>query len=429
MKPQASKSAAPESFIRCNSALSPTLLLIGAGRRPYREYALRALAARYRVVLLDSNPPTWAKAYAVGCWAADLRDVVATRGAISAICAEHTVHGVLTWDEFAAVPAARLARDLGLPGADPGAVARARSKAALRTALDVLGVPSAAWHFVTQLAHARAAAVRIGYPVVLKPAAGGGSMGVIRVDRPADLADAFDFTRRFCDGGGMLVEEYLDGPEVSAEVVSTGSRHQVVAVTTKELGPAPYFEETGHLVDGAADPSHPATVPVAAVATAALKALGIGRGVSHVELRLTGSGPRIIEVNPRIGGDLIGHLVHLATGVDLTAAAGDLAAGRAPDLTPTRRQAAGIHFAYPRHAGRVHGITVEAGLAAAPWCERAVITQPAGAHVAPPPAGGLDSRLAHIVVVGSSAAQCRERLDQAAAAVHTDIRPGPERRS
>lgn len=407
----------------------PTLLLIGSGRRLYREYSLRSLAARFRIVLLDPEPASWQKTHIMGHWTADIHDAAAVRTAVAGIRGEHVLDGVVTWDEFAAVTAARVAGDLGLRGSSAGAVARCRDKAACRTVLDIAGVPSAAWYYVTSLAGARAAAVRIGYPVVLKPRAAGGSMGVIRVNSPAELEDAYRFTLRAAaepESGekkpGMLVESYLPGPEVSVEVVTDRGRHHVVAVTAKQLGAEPYFEETGHIVAGAGDDPGRPSAAVATVATAALDTLGISHGVSHVELRLTPSGPRIIEVNPRIGGDLIGHLVHLATGVDLAAAAGDLAVGRTPDLTPTRSQTAGIRFVYPQTAGRVHHIAVDPAIAAAPWCERAVLTQQPGDLVAPPPSGGLESRLAHIIAVAPSAEQCRARLDHASTGLHADIR-------
>ncbi len=55
---------------------------------------------------------------------------------------------------------------------------------------------------------------------------------------------------------------------------------------------------------------------VAPAAKAAIRALGITAGVSHVEIRLVDGRPRIVEVNGRLAGDMISHLVHLATGGD-----------------------------------------------------------------------------------------------------------------
>ncbi len=96
----------------------------------------------------------------------------------------------------------------------------------------------------------------------------------------------------------MLLEELLDGPEVSVETVSHAGVVQVVGVTDKSIGGAPAFIETGHMF--------PAALPAAEAedavrtALAALKALGLTEGVvAHTEIKLTSAGPRVVEVNPR----------------------------------------------------------------------------------------------------------------------------------
>ncbi|WP_165983936.1 ATP-grasp domain-containing protein [Streptomyces sp. YIM 98790] len=402
-----------------------TILLIGSGHEPYRRYALKALAARHRVVLLEAAPPTWQRPYLAGHAVADPHDEQAVRAIAWDLAARHRIDGVLTWDEFAAVNAARAAHDLGLPGPDPQAVHACRDKARTRAALEAHGVPSARWTAVAGLEQALRAADRIGYPVVLKPAAAGGSLGVIRADGPSQVREAFSFTARAAsqqgpEGTGVLVESYLDGPEVSVEVATADGRHHPVALTRKELGAEPYFEETGHVVTTEPDPDWPAA---AQVATAALDAVGITCGISHVELRLTAAGPVVVEINARLGGDLIPHLVHLATGIDLVAAAADLALGRTPDLTRTRNRAAAVGFLYPHTAGILRGLTFAEGVENLPWCERVLPLLPPGTAVAPPPAGGLEARLAQFVVTGATAAQCRRRLNSLTATVHADITP------
>jgi biotin carboxylase len=420
----ASSPVAPEPRVTRNSPHLPLILLIGTGHRLYRGYAFDALTARHKVVLIDHTPPTWQADKLVDHAVADLLDPVQVLGAARALAAKHTIGGVLTWDEYATVTTAQVAQELGLPTSPPQAITTARNKAAARARFDAHQVPSAPWARATTLAETRRAAEQIGFPVVLKPASAGGSFGVIRVDEPAEVAEAYAFTAQAAagqgsEGTGILVEGYLSGPEISVEVASHHGSHHVVAVTVKTLGPEPFFEETGHLVCGLPDPEGPAT----RVAVQALDALGITHGISHVELRLTPTGPRVIEVNCRLGGDLIPHLVHLATGVDLVATAADLAAGRTPTLVPTRARVAAIRFLYPETAGHIAGIRIDPELTTTPWCERAVLTQARGDTVTPPPAGGLLDRLAHVVVTAPTPSTCRQRLETAAAAIRTDIVP------
>lgn len=349
----------------------PLVLVVSPGDETYRGYCLEQVAAAYDVVLLTGTEPSWETPYIVDHAVVDLHDATALLAAGRALAARHELAGIVTWDEWNLVPAARLARALGLPANSVEVMRACRNKATARTLFARHGVPSAASMKARTLLEAGLATMTIGYPAVIKPTAFAGSIGVIRIDRPEELPAAFAFASAGAsqshEDTGVLVEEYLDGPEVSVECVTHRGVTTAVAVTRKKLGPAPYFTETGHTVD-AADPLLSQVAPVAA---AAVKAVGITDGVQHVEMRLVGGRPRLIEVNARIGGDMIGHLVRLSTGIDLPKAAAALACGRAPDLTPTRRGAAGIRMLYPAASGTLTERQINQPFAAyTPGCGR-----------------------------------------------------------
>ncbi|WP_328689709.1 ATP-grasp domain-containing protein [Streptomyces phaeochromogenes] len=333
----------------------PMLLVIGSGPRPLGGYLLEQTAAHYPVLLINGAPMTWQKPYVIDHEVADLSDPIAVNIAAASLAVRWPIAGVLTWDEFHLMAAARLAHSLGgRPGNTLAAVAAARDKATSRQRFAAAGVPSAASTWVHSLAAAASAAERVGYPVVLKPAACTGGIGVIRVDTITDLPAAWAIASAGAahqgpDGDGVLVEEYLHGDEISVETVTHRGVTSAVAVTRKAVGFAPYFLETGHSVSA----GDPLLHEVAPVASAALEALGITHGVSHTDLRLTPEGPRVIEVNARHGGDLIGELVRLATGISLPLAAAALACGEIPNLRPTRQRSAAIGMIYPPAEGIV----------------------------------------------------------------------------
>jgi biotin carboxylase len=185
-----------------------------------------------------------------------------------------------------------------------------------------------------------------------------------------------------------------------------------VAVNRKHLGPAPYFDQISHTVDAA----DPLLAQVAPAATAAIKALGITDGVQHVELRLVDGRPRLIEVNARVGGDMIGHLVRLATGIDLPKAAADLACGRAPDLAPTHSGAAGIRMLYPEASGTLTARHANTPFAAhTPWLRQVQWIREVGELLLLPPEGDLfTARAGFYIVTGRNTAEVTERLDTAA---------------
>ncbi|MFG3362735.1 ATP-grasp domain-containing protein [Streptomyces griseofuscus] len=394
----------------------PLVLVVSAGDETYRGYCLEQVAAAYDVVLLTGTEPAWEKPFIVDHAVVDLSDPAALLAGGRALVESHDLAGMVTWDEWYLVPTARLARALGLPSPSVEVMRACRNKATARTLFARHGVPSAASMRARTLLEAGLATMTLGLPAVIKPAAFAGSIGVIRVDEPEELPAAFAFASagasRSREDTGVLVEEYLDGPEVSVECVTHRGVTTAVAVTRKHLGPAPYFDETGHTVD-AADPLLPQVAPVAA---AAVKALGITDGVEHVELRLVDGRPRLIEVNARIGGDMIGHLVRLATGIDLPRAAADIACGRAPDLTPTCSAAAGIRMLYPDASGTLTARHVNQPFAAhTPWLRQVQWIREIGDQLVLPPEGDLfTARAGFYIVTGRTTDEVTERLDTAA---------------
>ncbi|WUH90339.1 ATP-grasp domain-containing protein [Streptomyces sp. NBC_00433] len=398
----------------------------------YRGFGLQQVAAAYDVVVIDSAPPTAEHApYVADFEIAYPYDEQSLLAAGRALAERHVLAGVMTWTEWMLVPTARLAEHLGLPSNTPEVMLACRNKAVSRTAFARAGVPSAASMKAATLLEAGMATDTVGgFPVVIKPAAYAASVGVIHVDRGEDLPGAFAFASAGAalsrESTEVLVEEYLDGPEVSVETVTFAGTTIPVAVTRKSLGSLPYFEETGHAV-AAGDPLLAQTGPVA---VAAVRALGVEFGVCHTELRLTTRGPRVVEVNARLAGDMIGHLVELATGIQLARAAADIACGCAPDLTPTRHQAAAVRIRYPETSGTVTACHLTRGFAAGtPWLDRATwLCQEGDRLVLPPEGSSFTARAGLVVVTAPTAALAAARAERALGHMSVDIDPATEKR-
>ncbi|MFI1408705.1 acetyl-CoA carboxylase biotin carboxylase subunit family protein [Streptomyces sp. NPDC020707] len=333
----------------------PMLLVIGSGPRPMHGYLLEQTAAHYPLLLINDAPLTWQKPYIIDHEVADLSDPIAVNTAAASLAVRWPIAGVLTWDEFHLMAAAQLAHNLGgRPGNTLAAVAAARDKATSRQRFAAAGVPSVASTWVHSLDAAASAAERVDYPVVLKPAAYAGSVGVIRVDTITDLPAAWVIAsagaaHQGTKRDGVLVEEYLHGDDISVETVTHRGVTSAVAVTRKTVDFAPYVLETGYSVST----DDPLLYEVAPIVSAALEALDVTHGVSHTELRLTPEGTKVIEVNALPGGDLIGELVRLATGISLPLAAAALACDEIPNLRPTRQRSAAIGMIYPPAEGIV----------------------------------------------------------------------------
>jgi biotin carboxylase len=398
------------------------VLLVGSGGRTYREYLLAGAAQRHPLWLLDSAESTWQSPHVAGTDVVELVDptrlIPDQPGLVAAarrVAQRHTVVGALSYDETLVMATAHIAETLGLPGPGVDGVDRCRNKHRCRQALTDAGLPQPQFRLATSLAEARAAADRIGYPLVLKPRGMGASIGVVRVDTPGDLPDAFAVAEQAsyggapAYGGGVLVEEYLTGPEISIDGAVADGEYRPFFIAHKQVGFPPYFEEVGHVVD-ANDPLL-SDAELNDVLARAHRALGLRFGMTHTELRFSQRGPAIVEVNARLGGDLIPYIGKLATGIDPAQIAVDVARGVRPTFTPTRSRVVGIRFAYPAHDCIVRAVSLPQPGEAPGLIEAAAIAAP-GTQLRLPP-GGYIGRFAYVICAAPDASTCQQDLEAA----------------
>ncbi|HLK42339.1 MAG TPA: ATP-grasp domain-containing protein [Thermoleophilia bacterium] len=399
------------------------LLVIGVGAGLSKRYLVdRLVALGHDLAVFAERLPGWFEPSAGLGLTVDLGDTRAAVAAAARLDDDHGVYGVLTFDEAYVELTAEIAQALALPGLSLEAARRCRDKHAMRRRLAEAGVPSARSVIAETLDDALGAAGDIGYPVVLKPRNLGGSIGVVRADGPADVRSLFEVSAaavfdRISTLPGLLVEEFLDGPEFSVESVVDNGVPRICAVTEKVLGFAPYFEETGHFsrpFDATRDAG------IGRLVCQVHEALGINLGATHCELRVTPTGPRVIEIGARLAGDRIPELVRRATGIDLIAAAADAAAGKPPAVEATDRRVAGIRMLYPRH----DGVVVRLDATGEPPAELGWYAK-VGQRVALPPRGFL-ARLGYLSAVAPDREGVVRLLDESEDLLAIEVDPEGE---
>lgn len=408
------------------------VLLISSGRQIYREYLVSAMATRAPLWLIDEDPATWQLKYLAGSSVVGMLDparfVADDRGMLAAaaeVGRERRVAGVCTYDEGMVLPAAILAERLGVPGLTAAGAQRCRDKHLTRVALTGADLPQPRFTLVTTVPDAVVAAERIGFPVVIKPRGMGASAGVVRVNSPAEMAEAFRIAAHASHVGppsleqGLLVEEMVDGPEISVDGVISGGKYLAFCIARKQVGPAPCFEEVGHIIDARDQLTSDASLHL--VLARAHHALGISDGITHTEVKLTERGPVIIEVNGRLGGDLIPYVGKLATGVDPGQTASDVARGVQPDLTQSHSRVAGVRFLYPPEDCRITGIFMPRPQDV-PGLVSAEPTVALGTALYLPPRAHL-GRYGYLIACTDDVATCEASLDRAEALAKVTTEP------
>ncbi|GAA3716110.1 pyridoxal-phosphate dependent enzyme [Streptomyces tremellae] len=397
----------------------PVLVFLESNTTGTGMLALRtAVRLGFEPVLLAKDPARYAGVDGTGCVTAvcDTESDADVLGAVRKAAGARTVAGSTTTSDFYLEGTARLAAALGLPGHAPRTVAVCRDKSLTRRALRDAGVPQPAFAVVGDPAEAAGAVASVGLPCVVKPVDGSGSQDVLWCEEAGAAAEhaarvlaVTENVRGQATARRVLIEQYVRGPEFSVEMFCDKGEAVCVGVTQRTATALPYFVETGHLF--------PAALPSAArdelaeSARQALKAVGFDRGPAHVEVRMTDTGPAVIEINARLAGGMIPELVRTATGIDLVEQQVRAAAGYPVRLSADRSRHAGIRFLTARRAGRLAAVTGTAEAERVPGVERVVTTASPGRAVRPP--RDAYDRLGYVIASGGSALEVEEILDTA----------------
>lgn len=279
-------------------------------------------------------------------------------GSILNCLQDYSLSGVLAFDDYRLITAAMVARHLGLPAPDIEGLLNCRFKNRTRRAVRSGGVASRTFNL-----SAPPEMWRMHFPCVVKPCDDSGSAGVRICRDAADFEAAVDYLRRhrtnvrgYRLSEEFLVEEFIAGDEFSAELVWSRDRAawDLLGVTRKTVTSGEYPIETGHDFPVLLA-AHEA---VAAQIRTWLREAALSGTVAHVEFKLCGGRARLIEINPRPGGDMIHHLCKTVTGIDLVDAylsllIDDYPSACLPAAGASRAAAASIRFLMPEAPGRL----------------------------------------------------------------------------
>lgn len=238
---------------------------------------------------------------------------------------------------------AKAAEVCGLPGLTMEAAVKATDKGEMIKAFEAAHVEHP-WYCIAHTdAEFEKAAETVSFPCIMKPLDNAGSRGVVLCHSKGELLSQYDYSRNESRGAGVIIEEYMQGPEVSVEITVLRGVPHILQVTDKLTTGAPHFVEMGH-----SQPSRLAAeglTKIRDLAGRAALAVGIENGPAHAEIMLTKDGPKMVEIGARMGGDCITtHLVPLSTGVDMIRATIEIACGIEPNLTPQWEKGAAIRY-------------------------------------------------------------------------------------
>lgn len=234
-------------------------------------------------------------------------------------------------------------QELGLPGIDYVTALKSTDKVKMIECFKENNV-SAPWFFaIEKTGELEKIKDEISFPCIFKPADNSASRGVVCVKSNDEVDNAWNYSKKYSKNGKILIEEYMQGPEFSVEIIVKNGEAYVIAVTDKLTTGAPFFVEMGH-----SQPSFLEEDKLEKVETLAKKAIlavGVKNGEGHVEIIYTEEGPKVVELGARLGGDFItSDLVPLSTGVDMLATTIQIACGDEIDIERKFEKGSAIRF-------------------------------------------------------------------------------------
>lgn len=382
-----------------------TLLIVSGGIEA-ADAARRAKEMGHHVVVSDLDPQAPGFAFADSCLIADVYGPTETAAAAERYSRKiRKIDGVLCVAADAPVTAATVAQRLRIPGLPVHVAELACDKLAMKRAFRSAGVNVPWFQEVSTPQELQRIAIERGRDLVIKPVDSRGSRGVQRIAKVEDLSAAFLLARDHSPSERVMVEQYLEGPQVSTESVVIGGRCFTPGFSDRNYEYlekyAPFFIENGgdlpsHLAPGIQD-------KVKDLVARAASAMGVTDGTVKGDIVVHKGEPYVIELAARLsGGFFCTREIPLNTGVDFIGAAIKVALGETvneDELTPKFQHAVIQRYAFPK-AGKVMAISGEDAARAIPGIAEVVVTARLGDVI--PPAGDKRPSAAMVLASGET---------------------------
>ncbi|CAK2439632.1 putative ATP-binding protein [Vibrio crassostreae] len=341
--------------------MKKNIIIISSGNRNYREFLLEEISKHYNIYLVCNAEITWEVDYIKEYILVDRYTIEEVLDAINGALSKPTLQGVLTWDERYLLLTARVASELDLPNAGFDAVQASKDKHLGRNILAEKGLPQPKSIKCHCLDDVVSAANKMSFPVVLKPNSMGASMGVVKINSIQELFHHFELSKAQCTPGeinddcALLVEEYIDGEEISVDGYVKDGKYKPLYVARKFKGGEPFFLEVKHVVD--ANDELLNSEGLIDSLKKAHQVLGFENVMTHSELKINDGSHVVVEINARLGGGNIPLIAKEAMGIQAGLVAAQVACGDIVDETTSRqKKSATIQFLYPRRKSKIFSI-------------------------------------------------------------------------
>lgn len=334
---------------------------------------------------------------------------------------------------------ALLAKEYGCLGNDPVTAFNCRSKYHMRREMEKAGVPIPKFRLCRNYDEMMGAIKQIGIPCVAKPVGGNASYGTFMIRDEKDLIrlkenydqsivylkklavahDVFAFSPDEMDLLGIhdhvdmvtdyLVEEYMEGPEISVDSMTQDGRTTVMGIADQVRMRPPYFVQLAEKMPYVC--SAEKEKEIAELISKTVAAMNIQNSPAHTEIIFTKEGPKIVEIGCRIGGDNIHDSVFQTTGYNLMYEAIMIALGEKRNYDIRNKCHTAMEYILPDKRGTIKKVEVPESVTKDPNITEISMECSEGDLVEVPPASFVF--LGYVCAKGDTPAEAQAHLKSA----------------
>lgn len=321
-----------------------TILLVNTGSLKKRFILQRLKKLELKIVILNREK-NWASFYADHWISADTYNHNEVLQGIQVFLANNPdvkIDGAITFWEDDIPLLAKICKEFKLAGNSLEAAVNTRDKFRMQEILKQCGQAHIKGRLLKSSSDLEAAIKEIGFPAVIKPLYGSDSQFVVYVSNEDEAKDAYNYVRKSCtpeydpiykyNKKLFVYQEFIDGHEFSLECYCQHGVPHIVGIHEKTAMDLPFFMETGDYLPPRINTEQ--KNELIRTTEAALIILGVKDSLAHVEIKLTKTGPKIIEVASRLGGEYTHKNIEQVYGVDLIRTGCEIALGLNTDAKP-----------------------------------------------------------------------------------------------
>ncbi len=233
------------------------------------------------------------------------------------ISEKENIDGIMTLCSETAVPViAYVSEKLGLPGMSQETALAATNKATMKEYMTKQNIELFGYSRINTFEELKYFTDKYHPPWVIKPSDSSGQRGVRLIKEEAELQEAYLEAKKFSTDNIVIMEEYLEGPEINVTCLLIEGKVHVLSLSDRMTLPPPHFG-IAHTHLAPPDISSSDAEKIKDLAIRSSQAIGLKNGITYPQVIITKNGPRLLEIAARIPGGFMREVAMYVSGVDM----------------------------------------------------------------------------------------------------------------